>query len=105
MTDATGYRLPMAPRKRIITALRQTLTEIADDPAPLAQMGEAAWQRVQRDFTWEAKARQTAAVYDWVLGRRAERPDFGMPLPDPAAADGVPQQFRRAEPTPMGGAA
>jgi hypothetical protein len=32
-------------------------------------------------FTWDAKARQVLAVYEWVLGRR-DKPDFGMPLPD-----------------------
>ena len=28
------------------------------------------------------KAQQTLEVYRWVSGRRASRPDFGMPLPD-----------------------
>lgn len=31
---------------------------------------------VQANYTWSAKARQVREVYDWVLGRRADRPDF-----------------------------
>ena len=31
--------------------------------------------RAQARFTWARKAAQVAQVYDWVLGRRATRPD------------------------------
>ena len=42
-------------------------------------MAESGRRRVEQLFTWEAKARQTVAVYEWVLGRRG-KPDFGVPL-------------------------
>jgi glycosyltransferase involved in cell wall biosynthesis len=81
VSDATGFRLPIGPRAQIVAALRTTLERLAADPAQLAPMSEAARQRVQASFTWDAKAAQVAAVYRWVTGRGG-KPDFGVPLPD-----------------------
>jgi hypothetical protein len=44
-------------------------------------MGRAARHRVLEHFTWQRKAEQIIEVYDWVLGDRARKPDFGMPFP------------------------
>lgn len=74
-----GFRIPMGTRDEIISRLRKTLEEIAADPAPLRIMGQAAQAHALGQFTWSAKARQVAEVYDWVLGRRADRP---LPFPD-----------------------
>ena len=82
VTDATGYRLPMSPRDQLIRSLRVTLERIAAEPAGLEPMARAGRRRVEQQFTWQAKARQTAEVYRWVTGE-ADKPDFGMPLPDP----------------------
>ncbi len=82
VTAQTGHRLPMGCREHIVASLRESLQTIAADPAGLEPMGRAARQRVEQQFTWQAKARQTAQVYDWVTGRRADKPNFGMPLPD-----------------------
>jgi glycosyltransferase involved in cell wall biosynthesis len=62
--------------------LRETLERIAADPGQLAARRAAGFRRVRSRFTWGAKAAQVAEVYDWVLGRREGKPDFGMPLPD-----------------------
>ena len=47
------------------------------------------YQRALRQFTWSAKAEQTLAIYDWVLGGSGRsdvgakhRPQFAMPTPD-----------------------
>ncbi|MEO0762960.1 MAG: hypothetical protein AAFZ09_14355, partial [Pseudomonadota bacterium] len=44
-----------------------------DDPQALAAVSRAAYERVQRKYTWAAKAAQTHQVYEWILGRRAEK--------------------------------
>lgn len=76
-----GIAIPMGTRAEITMRFRDALERLAGDQMRLESMAEACRLRVARSFTWEAKARQVLAVYDWVLGRAA-KPDFGMPLPD-----------------------
>jgi glycosyltransferase involved in cell wall biosynthesis len=79
----SSFVLPLGERAQIVASLREVLEGIVRDPGPLSTMGERARRRVLELFTWPAKALQTRQVYDWVLGRRS-KPDFGMPLADPA---------------------
>jgi len=81
VTDATGFRVPIGPREVVIDGFRRVLTELAADRSRLPAIGKRARQRVLDWFTWERKAQQVNAVYDWVRGLR-EKPDFGMPFPD-----------------------
>jgi glycosyltransferase involved in cell wall biosynthesis len=79
VTPACGYRIPLGDRSQVIAAIRSTLEAIVADPSALAPMSEKARTRVETLFTWDAKAAQSKAIYEWVLGRRG-KPDFGMPL-------------------------
>ncbi len=81
-TDRTGYLLPMEARPALIARLRSLLEAIAADPAQIEPKSRAAIRRVDRHFTWDAKARQILEVYDWALGRRPTKPDFPVPIPD-----------------------
>ncbi|MEY4675471.1 MAG: hypothetical protein RL148_3255 [Planctomycetota bacterium] len=81
VTQRTGFALPLGSRAEIVARFRSVLEKLAADPAVLAPMRAAGRARVMKCFTWDAKARQVLAVYEWVLGRR-DKPDFGMPLPD-----------------------
>lgn len=72
----TGYTVPLGDRAAIVHALTAVLDRLARDPAGVAATGARARERVLAGFTWDAKARQVAQVYDWVLGRRTDRPDF-----------------------------
>jgi glycosyltransferase involved in cell wall biosynthesis len=83
VNPATGFALPMGSREHVVRQMRATLEGLVADPSVIRPMGERARQRVLRSFTWPVKAAQVVEVYRWVLGHR-ERPDFGMPLPDPA---------------------
>lgn len=76
VTEATGYKVPLGTRAGITTALRARIEAIAADPSDLPAIGQRAQERALSLFTWPAKARQVAWVYDWVLGRRHDRPDF-----------------------------
>lgn len=76
VSDGTGIRVPMGRRDEVVRDLAKALLTCAEDPAAVARMGEAARMRVEAHFTWDRKADQLAEVYAWVLGRRAEKPDF-----------------------------
>jgi glycosyltransferase involved in cell wall biosynthesis len=80
VTPRTGCLVPLGPRAAIIAGVRESILRLANQEAERVAMAEAARERVGRWFTWERKAEQIAAVYDWVRGH-AGKPDFGMPLP------------------------
>lgn len=83
VTARTGLRIPLGPRERIIVEMRECLERLAKAPDLVAELGRAARLRAATQFSWDAKARQMLEVYEWVLGRQAHKPDFGMPFPDP----------------------
>jgi glycosyltransferase involved in cell wall biosynthesis len=76
VSDAVGFKIPMGPRAAIVTRLRDTVSALCDDPAQLIGKSQAARDYVRKFFTWDVKARQVTAVYDWVLKRRPDKPDF-----------------------------
>jgi glycosyltransferase involved in cell wall biosynthesis len=76
VTEGTGIKVPIGPRARIIADLRAALERVVADPSGLPEMAAQAHARAHDHFTWPAKARQVAQVYDWVLGRRDSRPDL-----------------------------
>lgn len=74
--DDTGYRIALGDRDEIVGRFRAELSRLAEDPAGVAATGARARAVVRQNFTWAAKARQVAEVYDWVTGHEARRPDF-----------------------------
>jgi glycosyltransferase involved in cell wall biosynthesis len=82
VTQKTGFLVEMGSRAQIIDRLRGILSAMVADPNAIDSKSEAAWDRAHRQFTWSVKAKQTRAVYDWLLGRSAARPQFPMPTPD-----------------------
>lgn len=70
----TGFKVPIGSRDDIIGTFRQQLIEIAEDPAMLESVARTAQDFAMDHFTWPAKARQIAEVYDWVLARRQDKP-------------------------------
>lgn len=67
VSEATGYKLPIGPRARIVAALRAQLEALATDRTALPPRSTAARAHVLENFTWSAKARQVAGVYDQLL--------------------------------------
>ena len=82
VTETTGFAVPLGSRAEIVSGVRGALERLVAEPGEIERRGEAARRRVQALFTWPAKAGQVSEVYRWVLGRRPDRPDFGMPFPD-----------------------
>jgi glycosyltransferase involved in cell wall biosynthesis len=79
VSDATGLRLPLGPRDGIVAALRERLSRLCADPSGLPALAAAGQAQVRALFTWEAKAGQVCEVYDWVTGRRRDKPSFAFP--------------------------
>lgn len=87
VSPRTGWRVPLGTKQQIIDRYREILARLCVDTSSIAVMGVNAKERVRRQFSWSAKARQVLQVYEWVVGIRAQKPDFGMPFPD---EDGEP---------------
>jgi glycosyltransferase involved in cell wall biosynthesis len=82
VTEQTGFLIPIGTRDEIIGRLRDTLTELAGNPALIDARSDAAWRRAHEQFTWDAKARQVLRVYEWLMDKNLPRPQFPMPTPD-----------------------
>lgn len=80
-----GARVPLQRKESMVTAFGQALAALAADPAGTRRMGRAASAFAYREYTWERKAEKFLRVYEWVLGRRADRPRF-IEAPVSAAA-------------------
>lgn len=78
VTTDSGWLIPLARREEIVSALRSELERIVADPPEVDEKGRRALARLQENFTWPVKARQSRRVYDWVLGRD-KKPDFPLP--------------------------
>ncbi len=95
VTPTTGYKVPLGPRAQIVAGMRAALTQLADNPQEVQATGARARDRAALLFTWSRKAAQLGQVYDWVLGRRADKPSF---FPDalPGATESRPEGGRHA---------
>lgn len=76
----TGFALPIGPRPDVVRGLAECFATLIRSPDELQAMGRRAVEHVFENFTWDAKARQMLEVYDWALGRRRQKPDWGTPL-------------------------
>jgi glycosyltransferase involved in cell wall biosynthesis len=80
VTRESGFTVDLGAAAEIVARLRDLLGRLVEQPDEIERRSEPARRRVYEWFTWSAKARQVAQVYDWVLDRTPEKPDFGMPL-------------------------
>lgn len=70
----TGFKIPLGSRPEIVAALRKELERLCDNRQEIVTVAGKARALVEQKFTWDRKAEQILEVYDWTLGRRAERP-------------------------------
>lgn len=75
-----GFVVPMGTRASIVEQYRTLLERLARDRSCLAELSRHAEQHVRHFFTWENKAAQILEIYRWVLGHRADKPHWGMPV-------------------------
>jgi len=65
---AVGWKVPATNAAVAVDGLAAALREAFDDPAAAAARGAVARQRVLERYTWDAKMRETEALYAAVLG-------------------------------------
>lgn len=68
--DQVGVKVPMGPREQIVAGFRRALDALQRDAASVARMSRNGRERVQEQFTWEAKARRVHEVYDSILSTK-----------------------------------
>lgn len=83
----TGFKVPLGNPHDLCVSYRNVLDDICKNPTMLEPMRQACIERVNKHFTWDAKARKVLEVYKWVLGQREtnpeEDPDFLSFKPHP----------------------
>lgn len=82
VTPGTGIKVPMGSRAEVIAGFRTALSRLIAAPQTIPALAAAALRRVEDDFTWDRKARQIGAVYEWVLD-----PKGPIPQPVPLAGE------------------
>jgi starch synthase len=85
----TGYLVPYQPSgdafgspaspPEFTSALAERVNQLLAAPEVAKKFGAAGRQRALSEFTWEAVAAKTLAVYQEVLGRRAPLPALARP--------------------------
>jgi glycosyltransferase involved in cell wall biosynthesis len=68
VSEASGIRVPLGERPKLIAGLRVAMERLVDDHELCARMGRAAAETVRAQFTWDAKADRIVSFYDEVLG-------------------------------------
>jgi glycosyltransferase involved in cell wall biosynthesis len=76
VTDATGVRVPLGTKPQLVEAYQRELERLVANRDKLPAMSRAAYERALKYYTWDAKALKTMEIYEWCLGRRAEKPVF-----------------------------
>lgn len=76
VNDAVGFKVPIGQRHEIVENFRKVVGAICDDPEQITRKSLQARTRALTLFTWDAKAEQVMQIYDWVIGRRNEKPIF-----------------------------
>ena len=84
--DTCGIRIPLGTKAELISRYARELGALAEDEERLQGYGPAAHERALTVFSWDAKARRTLEVYDWVLGNRVVKPTFESEAPPPTEA-------------------
>src|SRR5262249_10267712 len=70
-----GIKVPLGNKDELARSVGVAVGALVADQHATVRLGSAARQHAMRFYTWDAKARKTLAVYEWVLGR-GPRPDF-----------------------------
>lgn len=80
-----GVAVPLGTKEQLVPRFVEVLERYVDDRQLRMRHAQAAYVRAIEHFTWDAKAKKVFEVYEWVTGRRSDKPRFGVPVPPLAA--------------------
>lgn len=73
-----GYKVPLTNESDIVSRIDSILKELASDPDLLSRLRRQGMAYAGESLTWDAKARTTTQVLNWVVGR-ASKPALRPP--------------------------
>ncbi|MBN3926973.1 glycosyltransferase [Nostoc sp. NMS4] len=71
-----GVKVPLGDLDHLVRHFTKELEQLVADPDRVISLGIAARRFTETYYSWEAKARKMLEIYNWVLGRQEEKPDF-----------------------------
>jgi glycosyltransferase involved in cell wall biosynthesis len=71
--DSFGFRIPATDPADFASKIAISIRQLAASPELRASMGEAAREKIRREFLWDAKARRMEQFYQGVLTRGAAK--------------------------------
>lgn len=78
--DCTGIRVPFNDKNSLVDGLRGAIADVIHAPEILSKFGDAARRKVKEKFTWDAKAKQIADIYDAVMSKAKQLDHMGLKL-------------------------
>src|ERR1017187_5773008 len=75
---AVGYKVPLTNEGEMVSQIERILADLAGDRNLLNRLQQQGLAYARECLTWDAKARRTAQILNWVV-RRGPKPDFPPP--------------------------
>lgn len=75
-----GAAVPLGNKDQLVKRFTEVLERYVDDRELRLRHARAAYERAMSVFSWDSKAAKILEVYEWVTGRRAQKPRFGEPV-------------------------
>lgn len=83
-----GAAVPLGTKEELVRRFTEVLEGYVDDRSKRLRHAKAAHDRAVDTFAWDEKAKKIVEIYQWVMGRRSQKPRFGEPVPPlPASAE------------------
>jgi glycosyltransferase involved in cell wall biosynthesis len=76
INTTNGVKVPLGNKEHLVKQFALEMEILANDPQRRALLGQQAHQDALRMYAWTSKGKKTVEVYDWVLGKTAEKPNF-----------------------------
>lgn len=76
VNESRGRKVPLGDRAVMVQGFADAAVQMGSNLAALDRMSKESASYAKRTFTWAKKATATIAIYEWVLKRRRERPEF-----------------------------
>ena len=71
-----GVKVPMGNIKELTQSFTNEMEALVQDPQRVIELGEAARKFTNTYYAWDTKAKKTLEIYNWVLGRQQNKPNF-----------------------------